>query len=97
MKPKHTPGPWISEPRNELAVNLGNETFYVTAKELPHTLAMVNDEANARLIAAAPDLLEALEVALEYMEQVVRLDPTKSAAKNQIKWIETAIRKAKGE
>jgi hypothetical protein len=61
----------------------------------PQIFAQAN--AVAALIAAAPEMLDACEMALEYMQQVVRLDPNKSAAKNQIKWLESAIRKARGE
>ena len=57
-KPTHTPGPWIYE-LNEAANN-----FFVGQPHGP-TVALVSSmarghiEANARLIAAAPDLLAA--------------------------------------
>jgi len=56
MDTKHTPGPWdLAQGENEI-------TVYTDA-----TIATVPDsleswEANARLIAAAPDLLAALEL-----------------------------------
>lgn len=57
---KHTPGPW----RYGLAQNY--QGFFVAPGNATLTLAAVHNypahtEANAKLIAAAPDLLEALK------------------------------------
>ena len=58
---KHTPGPWSANGK-------ANEADYVVRDQNGHALASVflptnvlEAEANARLIAAAPDLLEALQ------------------------------------
>jgi hypothetical protein len=59
----HTPGPWEVEPIN------GGETFQITTTEATAFTVIAETplgwggpaEANARLMAAAPDLLEALE------------------------------------
>ena len=68
---KHTPGPWINHGR--IPQNGGLPHSSVGAKTL---LARVYSEAygdikqeaaNARLIAAAPDLLEALNAMLTHM------------------------------
>lgn len=65
-KTKHTPGPWIAK---EFA---GNWNVTTTEKPRTHNVCKVSDlddtEANARLIAAAPELLEALRSCLEWME-----------------------------
>ena len=67
----HTPGPWTwGKPRGEdpigaifaadrtIVLNLGDGTdYYPTAGTMPK-------EANARLIAAAPELLEAIKLLL---------------------------------
>jgi hypothetical protein len=56
---KHTPGPWNYDRSGySLYVNSGREV--VTAL-LMDGKRLETSEANARLIAAAPDLLEALE------------------------------------
>ncbi|MCF3478937.1 hypothetical protein GUV60_02540 [Stenotrophomonas maltophilia] len=59
---KHTPGPWVIEKLSGgwgvIAPNWGYVAFHVTS-DLPHWNE--GQEANRRLIAAAPDLLEALE------------------------------------
>jgi hypothetical protein len=61
---KHTPGPWtnspschVYSPRGELVADAGES----------YTLAISTMEANARLIAAAPDLLAALYEATEWI------------------------------
>lgn len=64
---KHTPGPWnrIKGDRN---VYSAAGTVCKTPAILGGGSAATNWEANARLIAAAPDLLEALEALLDYAE-----------------------------
>lgn len=67
MTTKHTPGPWETpgEDGGERVIS------YRTKKGKRYTLAHVYDgetanmEANARLIAAAPELLDALEGVLQ--------------------------------
>lgn len=56
MKPKHTPGPWLCA---DMAVEY---VVYSDGRVQARTDAHAEvDAANARLIAAAPDLLEALQ------------------------------------
>ena len=83
----HTPGPWKYLGQNEEScfVGLGPD----------HKIAVGgftwNDaEANARLIAAAPELLEALQMVLDYLNtgDMRPLDLRKASA---------AITKARGE
>ena len=57
----HTPGPWLAYPSNEpMQTNVG-----LPDSAIGHAIAFGNSQeeadANARLIAAAPDLLTALE------------------------------------
>ena len=70
MEAKHTPGPWMNSNGTILApagkvAEAGNPGYDGFAAES-------EDEAiaNARLIAAAPDLLAALRKALEWVEHV---------------------------
>ena len=67
---KHTPGPWSIEADTS---HFGTLSTVVGGKKLPHQQMTVQvggmadwceQEANARLIAASPDLLEACEYAL---------------------------------
>ena len=76
----HTPGPWT------LHVGSGREA-YIEAMEGDVLIAECHDgeaEANARLIAAAPELLEAL----------LEIEATVSLTFPQRKKIQTAITKA---
>jgi hypothetical protein len=67
---KHTPGPWLASQTYP-----GND-YCIHAQGIPWQLAYLAThsqiewplEANARLIAAAPDLLEALQMAKTALE-----------------------------
>ena len=50
---KHTPGPWYQS-------STGNHQGLVVAETNGENIAAVYDKANAALIAAAPEMLEAL-------------------------------------
>ncbi len=66
MTTKHTPGPWSYQ------ATAGNHDFAVYPESTGRDIALVRDfnEPNARLIASAPELLEALELALEVLSDV---------------------------
>jgi hypothetical protein len=62
---KHTPGPWIFEPAPHGAFDICKDPnsmgrYMVIATRGPHDVRAAEMHANARLIAAAPDLLQAL-------------------------------------
>lgn len=91
---KHTPGPWLvqmewqGEPVVALVANPGRSVYVVSEDGPPR-----NGEANARLIAAAPELLEALKA----LQKVGVLNPTNSPRVNQaISDMVAAIKKAEG-
>lgn len=74
MSAKHTPGPWIGTgpsfgdplPRYTTEIMTVDERDgegHVSICEMPFHHHDDENEANARLIAAAPDLLEALKIA----------------------------------
>jgi hypothetical protein len=75
-EPKHTPGPWVSKP----TASLGPQYAVYTESD-GHDIAIVydhgNTEANARLIAAAPELYSALKQLVETPE--VRMEDMQSA------------------
>lgn len=60
----HTPGPWLFSPVNDCAVaiveNDGTSIFDITV--VLHTTGQSALAANAALVAAAPDLLAALQL-----------------------------------
>ena len=97
---KHTQGPW--------RLNAGNETEIMSARRnvaRAHCGAMTGirvdeAEANARLIAAAPDLLAACEEILsETTNNIsgISRDDALSAISNISFYARAAIAKAKGE
>lgn len=67
----HTPGPWeIGFRKNGSAwFSMGDATSG-PHKQFNIGLEAGEDEADARLIAAAPDLLEALKAAVEQLEKM---------------------------
>ena len=64
---KHTPGPWTSR-KGRILKEAGELSFCVAdVKSVPLTYSKIGGEyeANAKLIAASPELLEALKLAEE--------------------------------
>lgn len=59
MNTKHTPGPWKAEGWKGIVVNDSNGHTLALAPGCSYSIEEM--AANARLIAAAPDLLEALQ------------------------------------
>ena len=61
---KHTPGPWVFE------MHQSSCTWYVQTPRgyADPTICEVATRANARLIAAAPELLEALEMIATFLD-----------------------------
>lgn len=57
---KHTPGPWTVDD-NYLCAKVKDETIYLAKIHSWSKDAPEEGKANARLIAAAPELLESLE------------------------------------
>lgn len=85
---KHTPGPWV--------INGGE---WVDAENNSVCRIVSNIPANAALISAAPEMLEALESALERIGILLKradLLDERNAIATVLK-IENAIAKARGE
>lgn len=70
---EHTPGPWAAEKVNERKIRQWSIRAQGAAPVISYELATlsghdpVRDKANARLIAAAPELLEALRQAAMWL------------------------------
>lgn len=91
----HTPAPWNVKP--------GTNVFYITgykgylAKIIGDT---IEDQANARLIAAAPALLEACQMVVRLVDAMVNNEANARAMPsfdNGLKQIESAIALATGK
>ena len=94
---KHTPGPWrVVDSWNDYMVESQNGEEIIW-QDGPHNTPTIN-EANARLIAAAPDLLEALEHMLHRAHPAyVDDDFMQEKLITAIEIARAAIAKAKGE
>lgn len=83
----HTPGPWCYR-KGQLI-----RTF-VVGRENGYLITMgVNREEDARLMAAAPELLEACIIARNYLNSGFSDGPRESEVREAL---ENAVRKAKG-
>ena len=102
---KHTPGPWNATKFNPVTGDIDDCYLYVEPG-----IAVIerkvkgrdqHDAANARLIAAAPDLLEAAQLALQIAESWIhdQLDGTSSmdGALLHLAPVRAAIARARGE
>jgi hypothetical protein len=87
----HTPGPWLLAGRTVYALNAEGVNRFSALVQDAHAPAYELN-ANAHLISAAPDLLEALEMAMEIGDQCSRGFLGKFQAKAR-----AAIAKARGE
>ena len=90
----HTPAPWKIDGAISTRVLLINDAKGYAIGEIVDT----RNPANAKLIAAAPDLLEALLTALPFVEDHEGSDIYKSGAvARAVKEIRNAIDKATNE
>jgi len=90
----HTPAPWKIDGAISTRVLLINDSKGYAIGEIVDT----RNPANARLISAAPDLLEALCTALPFVEDYHRRERYKSGAvARAVKEIRAAIDKATNE
>lgn len=85
----HTPGPW--EYQYSTGTSHKNCPWEIIFGDVECIAESVYEEADARLIAAAPDMLAALKAALEDLRDV----PGKHAPPS-VEMVEAAIAKATG-
>lgn len=97
---KHTPGPWKLSGANTVHSDEAKciVAFVGTANEEVREFSGARQRADARLIAAAPDLLEALEGLRldDWMTYEGNLEASGYASVDALKFARAAIRKAKG-
>ena len=101
---KHTPGPWFVDHKSPFLVRAGDD---IDGRHIAHigpanyTPRFDVDEPNAKLIAAAPDLLEAAQLALQIAESWIhdQLDGTSSidGALLHLDPVRAAIARARGD
>jgi hypothetical protein len=105
METKHTPGPWklIKTDRNDIVVSYsdgGLRSHIATCHNQLLCEEHGNLLANARLIAAAPDMLEALKAIFNYdwhdeLNELHGEDETNEA--KVLKQVRAAIARAEGK
>lgn len=98
---KHTPGPWFVDHESPFLVRAGDD---IDGRHIAHigpanyTPRFDVDEPNAKLIAAAPDLLEALEeLKCELILSDVDMDYIESHFRKALNKARSAIDRARGE
>lgn len=97
---EHTPGPWSLQPGDTRVVQAHLASGYTQEVAIcPIDLALKenSETANARLIAAAPELLAALELATATLIRLTSINPNKrNSIIGTLDVIRAAIAKAKG-
>ena len=94
-RPSHTPGPWDVEPKGSRHFVDGADGLAVAYLGWAGVRERSEIEANARLIAAAPELLEALERISTAYDETLR-HPIAAPLLQAIYGARAAIAKAKG-
>ncbi len=87
----HTPGPWTAR--------MLDDPQWVVASSGPLVCNTLhgNDEANARLIAAAPEMLDAARMAVKELEWFLsKAGPGSYSATGTLEQLRAAIAKAEG-
>lgn len=86
MSGKHTPGPWLRRGQTDSIDSAdGRSVCWVNLHTMPA-------EANARLISAAPDLLEALQEAQDFIDR--HSEPWYTSGQALLTKVRAAITKA---
>ena len=101
MSTQHTPGPWAAIDRTDglrTLTHITNGAHIVCSLGSTRADGSPNHSANARLIAAAPQMLEALRAALEAMGDTYDARDAAGAEGEQLRdQIAEAIATATGE
>lgn len=92
MKPSHTPGPWK-------ALDFDEETTIVYDKNMVVVVPKLINKANARLIAAAPEMLTTIKTLLASCQEALsgEWDRTDEGFEAMVSSCEEIISKAEGK
>ncbi len=93
---KHTKGPWAINEFLVYAEN-GNGCTLATINSTSKGISDEEAQANARLIAAAPELLEACQSSLQWILDVLQAEPPETYSDDILDELNAAIDKATGE
>lgn len=92
---KHTAGPWSQEYDGSLVMS--GQVIAQPSDLCPDVASYAEGRANARLISAAPELLEALRDAVLVVQDATLAGPLGQAYRDLAERMRAAIRKAEGE
>ncbi|KRU69629.1 hypothetical protein AN449_02525 [Pseudomonas aeruginosa] len=83
---KHTPGPWCQDKWGSLMTEGGQDVLLrgITTISAGSDERIAEAEANTRLISAAPDLLEALQVCIQQITALCSADDVPDQARAAI-------------
>lgn len=91
---KHTPGTWhVGRNANERLCVWHGANRIATIEHFPHS----GNEANARLIAAAPEMLKALRWTRQTIHQAYHEGDVEQCGKNTCMHLTEVINKAEGK
>ena len=95
----HTPGPWVvnCKPTLRAIIQTSGEDADVICEVYKWFGAGKEADANVKLIATAPELLEALELLTDWAEGVVRYGTVKGAALMPLENAKEIIKTARGK
>ena len=97
MNTNHTPGPWEWDAEPGHGVWVSSEDVGICQVDFDRALTDADYKANARLIAAAPDLLDAAQTAYKAMIAAELSDSSRAEWESSIAKLNQAIAKATGE
>lgn len=87
---RHTPGPWTPQTYTDGRISILHSVKADSALVLADMVHTGREAADARLIAAAPDMLAALEVLTGFVES---LEGSQYVPKEHLKLARTTLRK----
>jgi hypothetical protein len=101
---KHTPGPWDlvhwdkkrPDERTIVSNAIEDHVFSINMQSGLPDEYRERDLANLKLMAAAPELLEAIESYLEYQDKNQRFDPVIKIREIDVIKLKKAVNKARG-
>lgn len=94
---KHTPGPWSCRQKQPRTVRLKRVHWKIGQNDGQGVaIAFGDDEANARLITAAPRLLDALKGVLKWAD-LPKKERERNSLVEMLMSVSSAIKEAEGE
>jgi len=94
-KPKFTPGPWTVSGIKGYSAIWSDNTHIATINVDHEPTTLASDEANAALIAAAPDLYKAIEKSIDLLNEILPLNTNN--INHAHAELTAALEKARGE